>query len=263
MLEKKIRNDEIIRLLGEGLTYGEVASKVGVTKQRVEQIARARQMPPRGPRTGAEHPHWNGGVKQDKDGYTRVYVAPLTYADPFRVLAEAKMGRKLTKGEKCIAIDGDRSNLHPDNVRVLSASAFSRFIHLKHNAETVRMLYVWFAIRKNRRPKSHELQSKEFPVNHHLIYKHFGGLNEIAVDVGLEPPGRGAQSHGGSPLPRWFVERWTHLKGTDAETIMRQYGEPAARRKKRCDHEDATLRDLRRGEEPSHAVSDVFDGERP
>lgn len=73
--------------------------------------------------------NWRGGKSLASNGYVLIRVGvghPLAdvrgYAYEHRVVAEAKVGRPLAKGEQVHHIDGNRQNNHPHNLEVLTVA---------------------------------------------------------------------------------------------------------------------------------------------
>ena len=61
----------------------------------------------------------NGGAYIDEQGYPRISCGPCRGQRIHRIVAEQKIGRKLKKNEDILHESGDKTNFHPDNLRVL------------------------------------------------------------------------------------------------------------------------------------------------
>ena len=85
---------------------------------------------------GPENHNWRGGRSVTEHGYVLLRVGkdhPLAdvrgYAYEHRVVAAAKIGRPLRKGEVVHHIDGNRQNNDPSNVEVMSSTAHHALEH--------------------------------------------------------------------------------------------------------------------------------------
>jgi hypothetical protein len=67
------------------------------------------------PRGTAKRP---GDEFTNQNGYTYVKTADRGWVQKALLIAEGKLGRRLTSDERAIFIDGDRRNLDPDNIKV-------------------------------------------------------------------------------------------------------------------------------------------------
>jgi hypothetical protein len=56
------------------------------------------------------------------NGYTYEKVLERGWIAVHILVAEEKLGRRLREGERATFVDGDRSNLHPDNISVKTRS---------------------------------------------------------------------------------------------------------------------------------------------
>lgn len=71
---------------------------------------------------GADHWHWRGGERSDKNGYVRVYVAPGKRTLEHRAVWETAYG-PIPKGLHVHHIDGDKTNNRLDNLALAANSA--------------------------------------------------------------------------------------------------------------------------------------------
>lgn len=61
------------------------------------------------------------------------------YAYEHRLVAEAKLGRRLTPGEIAHHIDGNKQNNNPDNIEVVASAAHHHVHHRKPGGKKLRM----------------------------------------------------------------------------------------------------------------------------
>ncbi len=85
---------------------------------------------------GKRNPNWHGGRSVATNGYVVVLVGvghhlanSHGYAYEHRVVAEAKLGRRLRPGEQVHHVDGDRQNNAPENLDVKEDAAHHRVEH--------------------------------------------------------------------------------------------------------------------------------------
>lgn len=78
---------------------------------------------------GADNPRWNNGTMRTSQGYIAVKVSddhhlrqPHGYAYEHQLVAEAKLGRRLTDNECVHHINGRRDDNRPENIEILSRS---------------------------------------------------------------------------------------------------------------------------------------------
>jgi hypothetical protein len=70
-----------------------------------------------------------GDVTVNANGYSQTKTE-TGWVGTHQLVLEEKLGRKLLPGERAIFIDGDRTNLHPDNID-LNKSSVSQSIKAK------------------------------------------------------------------------------------------------------------------------------------
>jgi len=70
-----------------------------------------------------------GTVIINKNGYSQTKTEE-GWKGTHIIILEEKLGRKLLAGERAKFVDGDKSNLHPDNI-VLADPSNARSIHAK------------------------------------------------------------------------------------------------------------------------------------
>lgn len=97
----------------------------------------------RGRLPGSRNPNWKGGRSVASNGYVLIKVGKdhhladvRGYAYEHRLVAEAKLGRRLAEGEIPHHIDGNKQNNHPDNIEVVASAAE----HRRHHREVERGL---------------------------------------------------------------------------------------------------------------------------
>jgi hypothetical protein len=80
-------------------------------------------------RTGEDNHMWRGGRSIASNGYVLVRVGHghhladvRGYAYEHRVVAEEKLGRRLTPGEVVHHVDENRQNNHPDNIEIKASN---------------------------------------------------------------------------------------------------------------------------------------------
>lgn len=82
------------------------------------------------------NPNWRGGRSLASSGYVLVRVGlghhladVRGYAYEHRLVAEAKLGRRLRPGEQVHHVDGNKRNNTPDNIEVVESIAHHRYLH--------------------------------------------------------------------------------------------------------------------------------------
>ncbi len=85
---------------------------------------------------GEKNGLWKGGRSVASNGYVLIRVGTehhladvRGYAYEHRLVAEAKIGRRLTSGEQVHHIDGDKTNNNPANLEVCASFAHHRAEH--------------------------------------------------------------------------------------------------------------------------------------
>lgn len=123
----------------EGLTVEQIGSRLGVSGKVANKACRRAGclMRRRGPKAGAEHTGWRGGVTVDKSGYVlrhspdHPHANRSGYVREHRLVMEQKLGRYLLPGEVVHHIDDDRGNNHPGNLELFESNG-------KHLAATLK-----------------------------------------------------------------------------------------------------------------------------
>jgi len=69
---------------------------------------------------GTKNGKWAGGVCCVTDGYLQIRAGPLRGVYVHHLVAEAMIGRPLTKGEEVHHLNGDRLDPRPANLQVLT-----------------------------------------------------------------------------------------------------------------------------------------------
>jgi hypothetical protein len=97
---------------------------------------------PGGPRE--KNSQWKGGRSVASNGYVLIKVGidhhladVRGYAYEHRLVAEAKLGRKLAPGEVPHHIDGNRANNHPDNLEIVTRAEHG--VHHRRGGKAARM----------------------------------------------------------------------------------------------------------------------------
>lgn len=87
---------------------------------------------------GTKNNNWKGGKSIASNGYVLVRVGVnhhladvRGYAYEHRLIAEAKIGRKLEKGEQVHHINGNKQDNRPDNIEVMKSGAHHLNKHRK------------------------------------------------------------------------------------------------------------------------------------
>jgi hypothetical protein len=78
-------------------------------------------------RCGEQNGRWNGGIYTSTDGRKRVFVGKQpngqnAYEAEYRLIAEKKIGRKLTSSDIVHHIDNNAQNNNPENLKVTTRS---------------------------------------------------------------------------------------------------------------------------------------------
>lgn len=88
--------------------------------------------------SGIRNPNWRGGRTITSHGYVLIRVGKKHhlsdvrgYAYEHRLVAEAKIGRRLIPGEQVHHTDGDKQNNRPENIEVKATTAHHRAEHRK------------------------------------------------------------------------------------------------------------------------------------
>ena len=122
--------DLVVRLAQEGVSYSEIARRVGTNHSRVKDfLDRYNIEHPGHIQTGANNPNWRGGRVVDKDGYVLIHfrthpsIDRHGYVREHRLVMEKKIGRYLTAEEVVHHIDGNYQNNEPDNLEMFSSNS--------------------------------------------------------------------------------------------------------------------------------------------
>jgi len=90
--------------------------------------------------SGAKNPNWRGGRSTASNGYVLVRVGVghhladvRGYAYEHRLVAEAKLGRRLLPGELVHHVDGNKRNNDPSNLEVMQSIAHHGVEHRMRN----------------------------------------------------------------------------------------------------------------------------------
>lgn len=217
MRAKTERNEEVALRARCGEPHISIARTLGMTRQRVQQVAKAAGVDGHGPAAGMRHPSWRGGRIRTTVGYT-LRLAPehprantAGYVLEHVLVAEQKLGRAICSSEHVHHINGDRSDNRPENLEVLTASEHMRLHGLRFDRDLLIAWLQWYALRLGHTPRVRDLQPPDFPTWFIAYYARFGSLTKAAVEAGLTPNGRGHPGHGGTPLPPNFRRRHAHL----------------------------------------------------
>ena len=96
--------------------------------------------------SGAANGNWNGGRIVDPRGYALVRVGKdhhlsdiRGYAYEHRLVAEAKLGRRLLASEQIHHVDGDKGNNDPENLEVMESTLHHQIQHRKPGSKYARM----------------------------------------------------------------------------------------------------------------------------
>lgn len=115
--EMDVRDREIVRRAEEGETYSAIGKDLGLSRNRIGQIAaenglRCRFIPKNGRRVDPF-----GYVHVKRHGHPR---AVYGYVREHILVAEAKLGRHLLPGEVCHHINGKKDDNRAENIEVMS-----------------------------------------------------------------------------------------------------------------------------------------------
>lgn len=95
---------------------------------------------------GEKNGLWKGGRSVASNGYVLVRVGHghhladvRGYAYEHRLVAEAKLGRRLLPGEQVHHIDENKQNNHPANLEVVEDTASHRLLHRKPREKSLRL----------------------------------------------------------------------------------------------------------------------------
>lgn len=98
-------------------------AKINISIETREKLSKAHK----GKRTGKENPNWKGKWSRT-NGYTYVTIAPGVTIQEHRLVAEKKIGRKLSKNEVVHHINENKQDNRPENLRVMQKEE-----HLRHH----------------------------------------------------------------------------------------------------------------------------------
>lgn len=212
------RDREIVALAKSGQTYAAIGQQFGITRQRVQQIARDAGLPPRprGAPRGPLNSQWKGGRFINAHGYVFIRNASHPrasgwgYVAEHIVVAERKLGRRITEDEHVHHINGDRSDNRAENLEVLDPAQHARHHLLRWRADVVLACLRWLALRLGHTPKHREI-TEFMPFHWHTCIDRFGTTSEAMRRAGLTPNGRGGAGHVSKTLPSGFRRRFAHL----------------------------------------------------
>jgi hypothetical protein len=210
------RNRRIAARIEAGETYQAVADDYGLSRQRIEQIARQYNIEKRGPGSprGERNHRWGGG-RTRTNGYVKVYAPNHPRASGLYVLehilvAEAKIGRPLRADECVHHRNGVRDDNRPENLEVLTRSEHARLHNKRYSDALLVDLFRWMALKVNHTPRQRDI-TKQMPGSWGPFYHRFGSLTKCAHAAGLTPNSQGHHGHGGTPLPLNFRRQHKHL----------------------------------------------------
>lgn len=120
--DQKMQQHHAAKILGmDRTTLQRICKRMGFQTQRT------------GPRDGAGHPSWRGGVRVVK-GYRMIwskghpYATKSHYVAEHRLVMESVLGRYLLRSEVVHHVDGNRQNNAPSNLMVFQSNPE----HLRH-----------------------------------------------------------------------------------------------------------------------------------